>query len=84
MATGTTELSPAAVVLWRRLQRCSDADEERKLAEALDIELNLPPWVESPWTAIGPCPYPAATAGAIFWPYSLALRRALSDYDARQ
>ena len=78
----TTELSPTAVAIWRRLQRCRDADEERNLVEALDIELNLPPWVEFPWEAVGPCPYPKYTAGAIFWPYSRALRRALSEYDA--
>ena len=84
MATGTTELSPTAVVLWRRLQHCSDADEERNLVEALDAELNLPPWVESPWTAVGSCPYAPYTAGAIHWPLSRALRRALADYVASQ
>jgi hypothetical protein len=72
------QVTPQAVELWRRLRRCHSAESERELIMALDAELKLPPWVESPWTAIGKCPYPSNSTGAVGWPASQALRRVLS------
>jgi hypothetical protein len=76
------EVTPAALKLWRRLQQCSDEDEERELNLALRAELRLKPWHVSPWGAVGRCPWPPSCGGAIYWPYALALRRALNAADS--
>lgn len=44
----------------------------------LHSALNLPPWKASPLAAVGPCPWPAGTAGAMAWPDSVSLREALT------
>lgn len=59
-------ITPAAVAAYRE-------GDMRTLHKAL----NLPPWQASPVAAVGPCPWPAGTAGAATWPDSTALREAL-------
>lgn len=60
-------ITPAAIEAYR------DGDMTR-----LHNALNLPPWQASPLAAVGPCPWPENSAGAMAWPDSVQLREALT------
>ena len=52
----------------------NDDDDDR-----LRSLLRLKPWEESPLDAVGECPYPPTTMGALSWPKAKALRKQLED-----
>ena len=50
-----------------------NADDDDKLSSLL----RLKPWEISPLEAVGECPYPPGTGGALSWPHARALREEL-------
>lgn len=65
-APAAHSITPAAVAAYR------SGDQH-----TLHAELHLPPWQVSPLDAVGDCPWPQNSAGAITWPASAALRAEL-------
>jgi len=61
-----TRITPAAVEAYRAGNRLE-----------LHRALNLPPWQASPLDAVGACPWPERSAGALSWASSVRLREEL-------
>lgn len=55
------------------------AVEAFKAGNRLELHraLNLPPWQASPLDAVGVCPWPEQSAGALSWASSVRLREEL-------
>jgi hypothetical protein len=52
----------------------NDDDDDRLISL-----LRLKPWEVSPLEAVGECPYPPGTCGALSWPQARALRNELEN-----